>query len=112
MSIKHRKGGDTEYKRKENNYLESKHTRNEYQKFLKTAKYDEILSEYQKLALLKQMMKHKGLNSIKPYPDRKLKQDNIMIIKYKYNLICQEIAKREYRIMEKDYKKTNVRYSK
>lgn len=110
MSIKHRKGGDTEYKIKENNYLESKHTKNEYQKFLQKATHGEILSEYQKLILIMQMMRHRGINSIKPYPDKKNKQDNIDIIKYKYNLLCQEITKRDYKIMEKNYHKPNVRY--
>lgn len=110
MSIKHRKSGDTEYKRKENNYQDSKHTKNEYKKFLITAKYEEIYAEYNKLTLILQMMKHKGLNSIKPHPNKELKQDNINIIKYKYNLICQEITKRDYHIMKKDYHKAHVWY--
>ena len=108
MSLKHRTHGDVDYKLKENHYEESKHTHNEYKKFLLKATHDEILKEYNKLVLLMQMMKHKGLNSIKPYPDKVVKADNIKVIKYKYNMICQEITNRNYSIMNKDYKKKTI----
>ena len=112
MSIKHRKGRDTEYKRKENNYQNSNHLHKNYPKTIQQMNYAEILSEYNKIRLILQMMRHTGRGSIKPYPDRQTRQDNIRVIKYKYNIICQEITKRGYQIMQKDYRKHNVRYSR
>lgn len=110
MSLKHRSHQGSDYKLHTNNYQEGKHTYNEYKKFLLKATHPEILKEYNKLLLLMNMMKHKGVNSIKPYPDKTLKADNIRIIKYKYNMICQEINKRNYHILNKNYKMNNSRY--
>lgn len=85
------------------------HTKNNYKKLLKDMNYQEIFSEYNKLNLLLQIMnKNKTANL------NKKNQENIKVIKYKYNLLCQEITKRQYHIMNENYKPKNatIRYSR
>lgn len=85
------------------------HTKNNYKKTLKDMNHQEILSEYNKINLLLQIMnKDRSANL------NKKNQENIRIIKYKYNLLCQEITLRQYHIMNENYKSKNatIRYSK
>lgn len=89
-----------------------KMTKNSYNKWLETASHEEILKEYNKIRLILSMMKHSGQNSISPYPKKEQKMDNIKVIKYKYNQICQIITKRGYNIMKENYYKSNVRQPK
>jgi hypothetical protein len=91
-------------------YNESNHTKNNYKKKIGTMDYNEVLSEYNKLRILMSMMKHTGVNSVKPYPDKSKQQENIKVIKYKYNMICQEITRRRYTIMNENYRRYNERY--
>lgn len=107
MSRKHRKQPVKEKVFELKDYTKSNHTKNNFKDFISKATHQELLKEYNKLNLLLQMMK---VGHMKGLPTHEKGQENITIVKYKYNLICQEITKRNYSIMNNKFNKSNVRY--
>lgn len=92
---------------KSKTYIESNHIKNNYKNSVGKMTHDEIYKEYNKLRLLLNMMRIGHKKGLEPYMKGR---DNIKMIKYKYNIICNEITKRHYSILGKDYKRYNARY--
>jgi hypothetical protein len=102
MGNKHRKNTLPDKIHVVKDYTKSNHTRNNYRRFVKSAKHEELLSEYNKIGLLIQMMKVGNMKGMKPYEKGR---DNIDILKYKYNLVCQEMTVRNYRTIRSEDRK-------
>jgi hypothetical protein len=96
MSIKHSKRESKDFKLHVNDYEKSKHLHATYQKSLKLMTRDQLLKEYNKVRLLLIMMRNG--KKIPPYSKG---QDNIQVIKYKHNIVYQEMTNRNLNEMSK-----------
>jgi hypothetical protein len=94
MSIKHRKHSGSEDKVKVVSWSKN-NLHKKYQKELSEMSASLIMKEYNKINLLRIMMKN---SKIEKFPKG---QDNIRIIDYKYNLCCQEMTRRNMVEMQK-----------
>lgn len=100
MSIKHNRQPQQERQIRVRDYTTSKHTKNNYLDSIKKFTRDELFKEHNKLSLLLSMMRVGHMKGLSPYTKG---QDNIEIIKWKYNVLSQEITNRNYRVDKLDY---------
>jgi hypothetical protein len=108
MSRKHNKEPSQERQIRVRDYTKSKHTKNNYLDSIKKFTREELFKEYNKLQLLLNMMRVGHMKGLSPYTKG---QDNIQIIKWKYNVISQEITNRNFKVQQLDYRsKTRGNY--